>query len=416
MKPFTDDPPEPPASPSTRRRAEHGLYKVAFAYVWTTLRSLGIPEQDREDLALMILAAAHDKRRAYEPVRGSPAQWLHGFAVNFARRYWQQRPPGPQRSLDEVPEALLATARPEDQGMAEEQRDFLYKELLARLPFDQRAVVVARDLDELDFKDIARLQEIPLSTAYERYDRAHATLVLLYARWKKQDKRSSALVLPMTLAQLFTANRFIPDPPAAVEQAVWKRLQRARRWAPFRAFFEQPWVRMTLAALLGAALHAALQAALQPPPRKQITIVEVPAPVPLAAERAASPPVEPSTPPPPASAPAIVAASPSSLAQVAGDPLEELRIFEAAGRAFKRGDLDAALSSLQRLARAHPHGTLASEREQLWIQVLVQRGQSAEARARIDRLRGTAQGKALVPELEDLIPEADGGSGALPEP
>ncbi len=425
MSPFTEDPNEAPSPRSTQRRAELGLYNAAFTYVWAALRRFDIPEQDREDLALAILAAAYEKRRDYEPVLGSPARWLHGFVVNFARRYWERRPQGAQLSIDEVPEAFLATSRPEEQGMAEEQRDFLYKELLARLPFDQRAVVIARDLDELDFKDIARLQEIPLATAYDRYERAHATLVLLYARWKKeQEKKGLAMVFPVTLAQLFAADHALPEAPAELAHAVWKRLQRARRWAPLRAFFRRPWVRMTLSMIVGAALHALLQ----PAPRERITIVQVPVAVAATPELRTSPAVESSAPTAPSTAPPSVppsatpaaavrpsAAPAKPVGSVSFDPLEEQRIFEIATQAFKRGDLDAARASLDRLARAYPHGALAIEREQLRIRVLAQSARDAEAPAKLDRLRATPEGEALGSELDRLLPGPDGG-GATAEP
>jgi hypothetical protein len=241
---------------------------------------------------------------------------------------------------------------------------------------------------------------------------------------KEQERKGLALVFPVTLAQLFAADRALPEAPAEPARAVWKRLQRARRWAPLRAFIKQPWVRMALSMIVGAALHALLQ----PAPRERVTIVQVPAAVAATPELQTSAPVESSAPAasssaqpsvPPSATPSVAvrpgATPPKPIGAVSFDPLEEQRIFEIAAQAFKRGDLEAARASLDRLARSFPHGALTSEREELWIRVLAQSGRDAEARAKLDRLRATPQGKALGSELDRLLPGPDGG-GAGAEP
>lgn len=436
MTPFSPEPTNAPGA--SQRRAEYALYKVAAAYVWATLRRLRVPEEDREDVAQRILVAAYDKRGDYDPKLGSMARWLHGFAVNFARRYGRENSKREHVPLDDVPEALFATSRPEDRGMAEEHREFLYKELLGKLPFELRAAVIARDLDELEFQDIARLHEVSLSTAYDRYRRGRAALDRAYERWRRDQEARGLGLLPFTAAQLFEADRPIPGAPADVEQALWGRLQRVRLRASTGAFRERPWVGIAAAAVAGMAAGAALHAAARPEPRERVSIVEVPVPVLVAPAIAAESGMNGSTEIAAASAP--VSSSTSIAARTGGagpmsrtgsassagpagsadpvlrDLLEEQRIFEAARQAWKRGDMEATLASLDRLARSYPNGNLASEREELWIQVLARNGKLDDARARLDRLRGTPEGRALMGELDTLVPAPSASARATPGP
>lgn len=59
--------------------------------MWLSLRRLGVPEADREDLAQEIMIEAYTKRQEYTPARASPRQWIHGFIVNYVRNYLRKK-------------------------------------------------------------------------------------------------------------------------------------------------------------------------------------------------------------------------------------------------------------------------------------------------------------------------------------
>ena len=88
----------------------------------------------------------------------------------------------------------------------------------------------------------------------------------------------------------------------------------------------------------------------------------------------------------------------------AGDSIDEEHLFDAARRAFDRGDLGAALAALQIHERDFPRGNFAAECELLRVKALVRSGRIGEAHARLDRLRRSAQGRALAEQLQPFLP------------
>jgi len=160
-------------------------------------------------------------------------------------------------------------------------------------------------------------------------------------------------------------------------------------------------------AAVGALLHATLQPARVPASR--VIYVERPAPA------AASAPA-PSTPIPAPSAaiepaPAVPALSPhasaSSVAANAHGGLSQLdaerALLDEAHTALVRGESDAALSALERHARAYPHPLLGEERDALYVQALVHAGRYAEARSRAEAFRRSRPQSLLLAAVDAAI-------------
>jgi RNA polymerase sigma-70 factor (ECF subfamily) len=111
--------------------------------------------------------------------------WIYRIAVNQARnrhRFWRRRHRGDQVSLDAhvAAHGEFASSRewtPEHQ--------FEQKELAARLqsalnhlPFDQRTVIVLREIDGLSYDDIAFSLGVAIGTVKSRLTRARQALRL----------------------------------------------------------------------------------------------------------------------------------------------------------------------------------------------------------------------------------------------
>ncbi|MEO7327159.1 MAG: sigma-70 family RNA polymerase sigma factor [Minicystis sp.] len=412
---------------STERVAEHALFKVAHAYVLHSLHRLGLPRRDRPDLAQEILVAAYIRRSGYQPERGAPATWIRAFLTNAARNYRRKQARHQRLLRDDLMVVHAVASRPDDErSTTEEQRRILIDELLPRVPFEQRVIVIARDLDELEMTVIAEQEQISLSTAYDRYQRGRAALDRACAAWQSRQKDHGMLLAPLGLVQLFEADRAIPPAPADAAQAAFRRFRRARPWERVRAFLRQPAVRSAQAwiggAVIGAVLHAALAPrAVAPAPILPVATV-------VAAGTGSAEPEQVAATTSSTVAPSgastlevsLVVAAPSAPASVAtaaaprdarSSYQEEKRAFEVAHRAFDRGDFGAARAALLASERASPRGSLVTERELLWVKVLVKSEKSSEARARLDRLRGSAEGRALAEQLDAFVPK---GAGAAP--
>jgi RNA polymerase sigma-70 factor, ECF subfamily len=110
--------------------------------------------------------------------------WIYRIVINQARnrqRWWKRRHRSEQVSLDErlEVEGNLPPASDAD----DPHRLFGQKELatriwaaLARLPFDQRTVVVLREIDGLSYDEIAFSLDVAVGTVKSRLTRARAVL------------------------------------------------------------------------------------------------------------------------------------------------------------------------------------------------------------------------------------------------
>ena len=110
--------------------------------------------------------------------------WIYRIVINQARnrqRWWKRRHRSEQVSLDErlEVEGNLPPASDAD----DPHRLFGQKELatriwdaLARLPFDQRTVVVLREIDGLSYDEIAYSLDVAVGTVKSRLTRARAAL------------------------------------------------------------------------------------------------------------------------------------------------------------------------------------------------------------------------------------------------
>src|SRR5260221_13917524 len=109
--------------------------------------------------------------------------WIYRIVVNQARnrqRWWRRRQVSHQVSLDEHIAAHGDLASTEqvspDRILAQKElADRLWR-ALDRLPFEQRTVVVLREVDGLTYEDIAFSLNVTLGTVKSRLTRARHTL------------------------------------------------------------------------------------------------------------------------------------------------------------------------------------------------------------------------------------------------
>ncbi|MFO0758415.1 MAG: sigma-70 family RNA polymerase sigma factor [Byssovorax sp.] len=416
-------PSAPPVRPARRLAghellAQRTLFRVIHAFVWQALRRLRVPVRDRADLVQDVMLALFRRHDTYDPDRGVPAAWVQGFVVNVARAYLRRERPEEMLVIDdedEEDETLIAPSPAEEGVELDELRRILHDELLPRVPFEQRVIVLARDVDGLEMRDVAEQLEIPLSTAYDRYQRGRAALERAHARWEARRRDRGLLLFPIGLGQILERDWPVPPVPAGVERAAWARLRATMLTQAALALIRRPITRLGLTFAAGAAFGAATVAAARPPPVVTTSVVPLPYPVAVTAEaETRAHPIGPAFTLEPAPPEPVDRAKRRPLPTSEPAPREqplvvEQRLFEAARQAFDRDDLGAALDALSAHERAFPAGDFASEREILWIKTLMRAGRSDEARARLDRLRRSETGKALAERIEGYVPSLRSG-------
>lgn len=110
--------------------------------------------------------------------------WIYRIVLNQAsnrQRWWRRRFRAFQVGLDDhvarhgdLPERRR-TAHPDEVMVQRETADRVHR-ALASLPFDQRAVIVLREIDGLSYEEIAEALGVPVGTVKSRLGRARAEL------------------------------------------------------------------------------------------------------------------------------------------------------------------------------------------------------------------------------------------------
>jgi RNA polymerase sigma-70 factor, ECF subfamily len=175
--------PQPPASEGDAPALGgfDDLYRAHFAYVWRTLRRLGVAPDDVEDLVHDVFVVAHrrledfDRGRAMRP-------WLFGIAFRLAsenRRRARNRREIPTPSIDPPGAIPLADALIET-----DERRQLVLDCLEVLSFEQRAVLILVDIDGEPPAEVALSLKTPIPTVYSRLRSGRAKFAAAVRRAK----------------------------------------------------------------------------------------------------------------------------------------------------------------------------------------------------------------------------------------
>ena len=155
--------------PDPALQAQHAQFALVFrseaSFVWRSLRRLGVPAADLEDICNEVFLTFYRRQADYDPAR--PLRpWLFGIAYRTAARYRELARHRREVSSDTL-EARDERPGPDEQLAAFESR-WLFAQALAGLELDRRAVFIMHDIEGCGMAEIAASLEIPLNTGYSR--------------------------------------------------------------------------------------------------------------------------------------------------------------------------------------------------------------------------------------------------------
>lgn len=120
--------------------------------------------------------------RAFDTLRGADARpWLLAIVRNCHLSALSERRRRAYEPLTEEHEAQPASAPaapladPESASIERDERRMLAR-LIAALPEEQRAVLLLRELEDLSYREIAAVAQVPIGTVMSRLARARAAL------------------------------------------------------------------------------------------------------------------------------------------------------------------------------------------------------------------------------------------------
>jgi len=145
-------------------------------------RWLGRSEADAEDVVQEAMLRAW---RAFEALREPDAKaWLLAIVRNCAASLHQREQRRAQVPLPEEHEpdaaALVAPSGDPESAAAQLEQQRVLRRLLAELPEEQREVLVLRELEELNYREIAAVINAPIGTVMSRLARARGALRVLW--------------------------------------------------------------------------------------------------------------------------------------------------------------------------------------------------------------------------------------------
>jgi RNA polymerase sigma-70 factor (ECF subfamily) len=158
-----------------------------YAFIWRSLRRLGVEAQSVDDAAQQVFVLAAEKVACIAP--GSERPFLFQTAVRVAmsirRRYAQRREAMVGEGLDKIADA---SPLPDARAELLQQRKCL-DELLDTLPMDLRTVFVLFEIERLESAEIAAMLEIPIGTVASRLRRAREMFRCEAERLRKRLER-----------------------------------------------------------------------------------------------------------------------------------------------------------------------------------------------------------------------------------
>jgi RNA polymerase sigma-70 factor (ECF subfamily) len=161
------------------------IYRSEFPYVWKTLRRLGAPPQDLEDLVHDLFVVVHRHLSDFDPDR--PLRpWLFGIAVRVVADF-RRSPRSAREMLGETAEPVDPAPSPHERVEGTEARAVLMK-ALDGLDLDRRAVFVMHELDEIPVPEVANTLAIPLNTAYSRLRLARVDVAAAIQRFRAKER------------------------------------------------------------------------------------------------------------------------------------------------------------------------------------------------------------------------------------
>lgn len=146
------------------------VYDAHFAFVWRSLRALGVGCEALDDAAQDVFGTVARRLAGFEG-RSSLRTWLFGIAQNVAanHRRWHARKGNRWEPLSDGASERIASGEPTPQAHAEhkEAADFVVQ-FSAELEEPQRAVFVLGLLEGVPATEIASLLGVPVNTVYSR--------------------------------------------------------------------------------------------------------------------------------------------------------------------------------------------------------------------------------------------------------
>ena len=191
-------PRDPQARPSARARdgdpsVGPDIAESHVAFVWRSLRRLGVPDHSLDDATQEVFVAAMRNRVSFEG-RSSFKTWLYGISVNVALRVFST---ARRHRSEPLSDTLADNSEPCQEQLLDRREAVrtLYS-LLEALTEERRVVFVMAELEQMTAPEIAEVIAAPLGTVYSRLRAARSDFDSALKRHRARERSGSTDYLP----------------------------------------------------------------------------------------------------------------------------------------------------------------------------------------------------------------------------
>ena len=148
------------------------IYNLCYRFTGRTVEA--------EDLTQEVFIKIFQTLKSYDQEQGTFNTWLTRVARNhLVDHYRRTKRDRATSSLDDEDGHIEAAASPSDgpeEGLEARERRELIQEGLGKLSPDLREAVILRDLQDMDYSEIARVLDVPEGTVKSRINRGRLEL------------------------------------------------------------------------------------------------------------------------------------------------------------------------------------------------------------------------------------------------
>ena len=155
------------------------IYRRSAGYVYTLAYRVVNTKPDAEEVTQDVFLKIHRSLGSFK-FEASFKTWLYRIAVNTAINHAKKRSRVTKREVEEVFEdPTTVTQADARKGLEADDMGTQLKALLDQLNPDQRACIISREIEGMDYQGIARSLGININTVRSRLKRARETLMAL---------------------------------------------------------------------------------------------------------------------------------------------------------------------------------------------------------------------------------------------
>jgi len=155
------------------------IYQRAAGYVYTLAYRVVNTKHDAEEVTQDVFLKLHQSLGSFK-FEASFKTWLYRIAVNTALNHAKKRSRVTTHEVEDIFEDPATVTQPDAAKSVEAgETEHQLKVLLDQLNPDQRACIVLREIEGLDYQAIANSLGININTVRSRLKRARETLMAL---------------------------------------------------------------------------------------------------------------------------------------------------------------------------------------------------------------------------------------------